>query len=180
MVCAPPPRTACTMYHSGVWSSGGHRPAAERWPSERRAVPRTEQDTLAEWSKALASGASPQGRGFEPHRCHFHARSLLRANSLQSTPVPYRAMLCGVMSCLGVSCAAVPCHTVPWRTVPCVHVCVGASGAPVCLPGGFSFDTGWPVRPNLRTPCGTRTRNLRIRSPTPCPLGQGGNACVRT
>ena len=29
------------------------------------------QDTLAEWSKALASGASPQGRGFEPHGCHF-------------------------------------------------------------------------------------------------------------
>ena len=28
------------------------------------------------------------------------------------------------------------------------------------------------VQPN--TPCGTRTRNLRIRSPTPCPLGQGG------
>ena len=26
------------------------------------------------------------------------------------------------------------------------------------------------------TPCGTRTRNLRIRSPTPCPLGQGGLA----
>ena len=24
------------------------------------------------------------------------------------------------------------------------------------------------------TPCGTRTRNLRITSPTPCPLGQGG------
>ena len=27
--------------------------------------------SLAEWSKALASGASPQGRGFEPHSCHF-------------------------------------------------------------------------------------------------------------
>ena len=27
------------------------------------------------------------------------------------------------------------------------------------------------------TPCGTRTRNLRIRSPTPCPLGQGGLLC---
>ena len=26
------------------------------------------------------------------------------------------------------------------------------------------------------TPCGTRTRNLRIRSPTPCPLGQGGTS----
>ena len=25
------------------------------------------------------------------------------------------------------------------------------------------------------SPCGTRTRNLRIRSPTPCPLGQGGH-----
>jgi hypothetical protein len=24
------------------------------------------------------------------------------------------------------------------------------------------------------TPCGTRTRDLRIRSPTPCPWGQGG------
>ena len=28
-------------------------------------------DSLAEWSKALASGASPQGRGFEPHSCHL-------------------------------------------------------------------------------------------------------------
>ena len=26
---------------------------------------------MAEWSKALALGASPQGRGFEPHFCHF-------------------------------------------------------------------------------------------------------------
>ena len=31
------------------------------------------QDSLAEWSKALASGASPQGRGFEPHSCHSFA-----------------------------------------------------------------------------------------------------------
>ena len=28
------------------------------------------QDSLAEWSKALAQGASPQGRGFKPHSCH--------------------------------------------------------------------------------------------------------------
>ena len=27
-------------------------------------------DSLAAWSKALASGASPQGRGLEPHSCH--------------------------------------------------------------------------------------------------------------
>ena len=29
------------------------------------------QDSLAEWSKALAQGTSPQGRGFEPHSCHL-------------------------------------------------------------------------------------------------------------
>ena len=30
--------------------------------------------SLAEWSKALASGASPKGRGFESHSCHSFAR----------------------------------------------------------------------------------------------------------
>ena len=34
-------------------------------------------------------------------------------------------------------------------------------------------------REDASTPCGTRTRNLRIRSPTPCPLGQGGDASLR-
>ena len=38
------------------------------------------QDGLAEWSKALASGASPQGRGFEPH-----SRHLERGNSRQAS-----------------------------------------------------------------------------------------------
>ena len=35
---------------------------------------------------------------------------------------------------------------------------------------------GIAQKPHLKrsTSCGTRTRNLRIRSPTPCPLGQGG------
>ncbi len=28
-------------------------------------------DSLAERSKALASGASPKGRGFKSHSCHF-------------------------------------------------------------------------------------------------------------
>ena len=28
-------------------------------------------DTMAEWSKAVALGAIPKGRGFEPHWCHF-------------------------------------------------------------------------------------------------------------
>ena len=29
------------------------------------------KDTLAERSKAVAQGAIPKGRGFEPHGCHF-------------------------------------------------------------------------------------------------------------
>ena len=46
-------------------------------PTVRAALPPRTQthalacDSLAAWSKALASGASPQGRGFEPHSCHF-------------------------------------------------------------------------------------------------------------
>ena len=32
------------------------------------------QDSLAEWSKALAPGASPQGRGLEPHSCQHPGR----------------------------------------------------------------------------------------------------------
>ena len=36
-----------------------------------------------------------------------------------------------------------------------------------------------PSDRSLRTPCGTRTRNLRIRGPTPCPLGQEGDDIAR-
>ena len=35
-------------------------------------------DSLAGWSKVLAPGASPQGRGFEPHRCYFAVRAVQR------------------------------------------------------------------------------------------------------
>jgi hypothetical protein len=43
--------------------------------SSTRPIPQPQigfQDSLAEWSKALVSGASPQGRGFEPHSCQLH------------------------------------------------------------------------------------------------------------
>ena len=49
-------------------SPNTRRRKARRAPRLRERLP---QDSLAEWSKALASGASPQGRGFEPHSCHF-------------------------------------------------------------------------------------------------------------
>ena len=47
----------------------------------------TFQDTLAEWSKALAPGASPQGRGLEPHSCqlvHKRQRAQLHVDRARS------------------------------------------------------------------------------------------------
>ena len=72
---------------------------------------RISSDSLAEWSKALAQDASPQGRGLEPHSCH-----------------------------------AFRCHWSPSRD---------------------------NVHDNVNDPGRTRTCNLRLRKPMPCPLGHG-------
>ena len=48
-------------------------------------------DSLAEWSKALASGASPQGRGFEPHSCQIQRWTTLpEARELQTSSCHHR------------------------------------------------------------------------------------------
>ncbi len=39
-------------------------------------------DSLAERSKAVAQGAIPQGRGFEPHSCHYW-HVLIRQNKFE-------------------------------------------------------------------------------------------------
>ena len=39
------------------------------------------RDSVAEWSKALRSGRSPKGRGFEPHRCQIFTTGRLAAKS---------------------------------------------------------------------------------------------------
>jgi hypothetical protein len=44
------------------------------------------QNSLAEWSKALAQCASPQGRGFEPHSCHWVRRGFLLRRALVAKP----------------------------------------------------------------------------------------------
>ena len=82
---------ACAQEHSGS-NAPQARPTcsnaivANAAPSRRRALRRgpfktlngartqpTWQDSLAERSKAVAQGAIPQGRGFEPHSCQFIA-----------------------------------------------------------------------------------------------------------
>ena len=45
----------------------------------------SEHDSLAEWSKALASGASPQGRGLEPHSCHWQVSVIRKSRTLYSS-----------------------------------------------------------------------------------------------
>ena len=66
--------------------------------------PADKQDSLAEWSKALASGASPQGRGFEPHSCHViewsiplnEQRIVMKSNNKQNDArmgAPERALV---------------------------------------------------------------------------------------
>ena len=37
---------------------------------------------MAEWSKALALGASSKERGFEPHSCHFEVAVQMRVPPL--------------------------------------------------------------------------------------------------
>ena len=56
---------------------------------------------MAEWSKALASGPSPQGRGFEPHSCHCESRHIAPTvrNYIGFSPVP-------------VPCARAPCSLI--------------------------------------------------------------------
>jgi hypothetical protein len=49
-------------------------------------MPARGQDSLAEWSKALAQGSSPRGRGFQPHSCHRVRRCFLVRRALAAKP----------------------------------------------------------------------------------------------
>ena len=60
-----------------------------------------DRDSLAEWSKALAQGASPQGRGFEPHSCQL----LLAFARASTRSLIARAKLSGTL-CMSNDCAA--------------------------------------------------------------------------
>ena len=60
-------------------------------------------DALAEWSKAVAQGASPKGRGFKPHKCHFasHITDLVKAGTTK-----FEFMLCKTWHKSGVVLAS--------------------------------------------------------------------------
>jgi hypothetical protein len=50
-------------------------------------------DSLAERSKAVAQGAIPQGRGFEPHSCHYWNLSILWAAEILTAEATLRFLL---------------------------------------------------------------------------------------
>ena len=73
--------------------------ACKRWLLSNR------HDSLAERSKAVAQGAIPKGRGFEPHSCHFlervkmyglYSESSLLGSTYMRCAKTHR--FCGVMS----------------------------------------------------------------------------------
>ena len=103
------PRNACAGVHPlmhtlGVSSTRGHLRAS--LISCFYQFGRAEHDSLAEWSKALASGASPQGRGFEPHSCHWHVSSKHNSRTLYSST---HVLAEGLGLVPGYLCMA-PCH----------------------------------------------------------------------
>ena len=68
--------------------------------------------------------------------------------------------------------------SIPSVSMPLISECQGRSASCIVPQTGKHQlrmqQTMSHCASKASTPCGTRTRNLRIRSPTPCPLGQGG------
>ena len=58
-------------YTAGPVNKQTPKQELEKLPANERADKEPRQASLAERSKALAQGASPQGRGLEPHSCHI-------------------------------------------------------------------------------------------------------------
>ena len=81
-----------TAIHMQVLSScRTHKSAQSLTDQHQRSLG---QDSLAEWSKALAPGASPQGRGFESHSCHLSFPKKTKSSIVKSVGSNPRAVIC--------------------------------------------------------------------------------------
>ena len=115
-LCVCPSRAVRTVRHSGVWSSGGYRRAAEQCPSSAHVPPLSKTvwpSGLRRWlqapvRKGVGSNPTavtcPHARPCEPTLCNVFL---------------CRGVRCGTVSCLAV-CEAVACGAMPCM---CVHVC---------------------------------------------------------
>ena len=130
-------------------------------------------DSLAEWSKALASGASPQGRGLEPHSCQLahkrqraqlhvdRARSALLASS-GSCPQQNRAKCAACLS--STQAALLTCLRLPrcqqWCLAQSSTATAAAAAAKMTvLPSGLRRWLQAPVRKGM----GSNPRAVRSR-----------------
>ena len=89
-------------------------------------------DSLAEWSKALASGASPQGRGLEPHSCqlaHKRQRAQLHVDRARS------ALLASSGSCPQQNKGEMCCLSVFYPGYP---DCLVDMSSPASMPAAVS------------------------------------------
>ena len=70
-------RQSCKLKVLGSVPSGGFFEKQAFWIARRGDVCpiAAAQDSLAERSKAVAQGATPQGRGLDPRSCHFAVAS---------------------------------------------------------------------------------------------------------
>ena len=63
------------------------------------------------------------------------------------------------------------------KTIDILSDALGNPAAIIFFEGGQQLGSqrlpSIPCASTSFTPCGTRTRHLQVRSPTPCPLGQG-------
>ena len=116
---------------------------------------------MAEWSKALASGASPQGRGFEPHSC----QCLRRAPALSRLERSTDSAVHDWHAPLASASVATACTQWGWSALDMCECC------------------SMPLEPChcwfcCELKCNHRTRacNLWFRRPTPYPLGHRAHA----
>ena len=136
-------------------------------------------DALAERSKAVAQGAIPKGRGFEPHRRHFrllHQRNLTSRMGDRWGITERSHCLRGLMtSAQGARCPGFNAQRKPlFLTLSCLILFLGADHSEPPCPRS---DKRWVVAICLaseNSATGTRTRVARVRAEYPNQLDYSG------
>ena len=130
----------------------------------------SQHDGLAEWSKALASGASPQGRGFEPHSRH----SFGRAPPLGAAPSRWASQVGGPCTSVTMIFASyVKSHSIKIQMSPPPSRC---PTNPADRRSGCAMRDGLLL---WASACAWACIDLRRPTGRPCMLRRGGGPAGR-
>ena len=177
--------------------------ADRRWQCSAEAAPQPRRPQQLHVCRAPPAGLEPAIFGLEVRRLVHQAKgavmslsSTIKYLELQAHGTCWRARhearAHRHRTGAGLAQTAGSCHVQQAPVVetrrPRAILCLGlqtrrpAAGHLTGLGLGHSgaLSTAQLQRGTQCTPCGTRARNLRIRGPTPCPLGQGGDEVQRT